>query len=86
MLFADRFSRRADMFPVTAAAFTAEGTTNILVNQQIPFWAFPRTIVLNNGLQFCSKHSQAVYQLLSLGKLATRSCHPKCDGGVERVD
>ena len=35
-LFTDRFSRRADMFPVTAAEFTAEGTANILVNQYIP--------------------------------------------------
>ena len=36
LLFTDRFSRRADMFPVTAAEFTAEGTANILVDQYIP--------------------------------------------------
>ena len=36
LLFTDRFSRRADMFPVTAAEFTAEGTANILVNQYSP--------------------------------------------------
>ena len=33
LLFADRFSRRADMFPVTAAEFTADCTANALVNQ-----------------------------------------------------
>ena len=33
LLFTDRFSRRADMFPVTATEFTTEGTSNILVNQ-----------------------------------------------------
>ena len=33
LLFTDRFSRRADMFPVIAAELTAEGTANILVNQ-----------------------------------------------------
>ena len=33
LLIADRFSRRADIFPVTAAEFTAEGTANILVNK-----------------------------------------------------
>ena len=33
LLFPDRFSRRANMFPVTAAEFTAEGTSNIRVNQ-----------------------------------------------------
>ena len=32
LLFTDRFSRRADMFPVTAAEFTTEGTAIILVN------------------------------------------------------
>ena len=34
-----------DMFPVTAAVFTAEGTTNILVNRYIPLWGSPRTIL-----------------------------------------
>ena len=71
LLFTDRFSRRADMFTVTAAEFTAEGTANILVNQYIPLWGCPRTILSDNGLQFCSKFSQAVYQLLGVHKLAT---------------
>ena len=61
LLITDRFSRRADMFAVTAPEFTAEGTANILVNQYIPLWGCPRTILLHNGLQFCSKLSQAVY-------------------------
>ena len=85
-LFTDRFSRPADMFPVTAAQFTAEGTANILVNQYIPVWGCPRTIRSDNGLQFCSKLSQAVYQLLSVHKLATSSYHPNCNGGVEEVN
>ena len=63
LLITDRFSRRADMFPVTAAEFTAEGTANVLVNKYIPLWGCPRTILSDNGLQFCSKLSQAVYQL-----------------------
>ena len=48
LLFTDRFSRRADMFRVNAAEFTAEGTANILVNQYIPLWGSPRTILLDN--------------------------------------
>ena len=51
LLFTNRFSRRADMFPVTAAEFTAEGTANILVNQCIPLRRCPRTILSDNGLQ-----------------------------------
>ena len=82
----DRFSCRADMFAVTAAEFTAEGTANILVNQCIPLWGCPRTILSDNGLQFFSKPSQAVYQLLVVRKLATSSYHPNGNGRFERVN
>ena len=51
MLITDRFSRRADMFGVTAAEFTAEGTANILGNHYIPIWGCPRAILSDNGLQ-----------------------------------
>ena len=86
LLFTDRFNRRADLFLVTAAEFTAEGTANILVNQHIPLWGCPRTILSANGLQFCSKLPQAVYQLLGVRKLVSSSYHPNCNGGVERVN
>ena len=86
LLFTDRSSRRADMFPVTAAEFTAEDTANILENQYIPLSGCRRTILSDNGLQFCSKLSQAVYQLLGVHKHATSSYHPNCNGGVERVN
>ena len=61
---------------VTTAVFAAEGTTNILVNQYIPLWGCPRIILSDNGLQFFSKLSQAVYQLLGVRKLPTSSYHP----------
>ena len=48
LLLTDRFSRWADMLPVTSTEFTAEGTANILVNQYIPLWGCPRTILLEN--------------------------------------
>ena len=82
LLITDRFSRRTDMFAFTAAKFTAEGTANILVSQHIPLWGCPRTILSDNGLQFCSKLSQAVYRLLGVRKLATISYHPNGSGGV----
>ena len=43
-----------------------------------------RTILLDNGLQFCSKLSQAVHQLLGVHKLATSCYHPNCNRGIER--
>ena len=57
VLFTDRFSHRADMFPVAAAEFTAEGAAINLVNQYILLWGCPHTILSDNGLQFCSKLS-----------------------------
>ena len=52
LLFTDRFSRRADMFAVTTAEFTAEGTANILVNRFIPLWGCPSTLLYDNRPQF----------------------------------
>ena len=86
LLITDRFCRRAYRFAFTAAEFAAEGTANILVNQYIPLWGCPRTILSDNGLQFCSKLSQAVYHLFGVRKLATSSYHPTSNGGVERVN
>ena len=83
LLVTDRFSRRTDMFPVTAIEFTAEGTANIQVNLYILLWGCPRIILSGNGLQFCSKLSQAVYQVLGVRKLVTSSYHPNGNGGVE---
>ena len=82
LLFINRFSHRADIFSVTAAEFTAEGTANILVNQFIPVWGCPRTILSDNGWQFCSKLSEAIYQLLVVQELATISYHPTCNGAL----
>ena len=44
LLITDRFSRRADLFAVTAAEFTTKGTGNIPVNKYIPLWGCPRTL------------------------------------------
>ena len=84
--FTDRFSRRADMFAVTTAEFTAEGTTNILVNRFIPLWGCPSTLLSDNGPQFCARLATAVYKLLGIHKLTTSAYHPSGNGGVERVN
>ena len=74
------------MFRTTATEFTAEGTANILVNQYIPLWGCPRTILSDNGLQFLLQDFQAVYQLLGVRRLATSSYHPNGNGRVERAN
>ena len=70
------------MFAVTAA----EGMANIVINRYIPLWGCPRSILSNNGIQFCSKLSNAVYKLLGVRKMATSSYNPNGNCGVERVN
>ena len=80
LLATDRFSRRAQVFAVTAAKFATESTANILVNKYILLWGCPRTILSNNGLEFCAKRTQAVYQIFGVNKFATSSYHPNGNG------
>ena len=46
----------------------------------------PRSLLSDNGLQFCSKLSHAVSKLLGTRKIATSSYHPNGNGGIERVN
>ena len=85
LLFTDGFSRRADMFAVTAVEFTDEGTANILINRYIPVWGCPRSILSDNDIQFCSKLSHVVYELLGVRKIAS-SYHPSGNGSVKSVN
>ena len=70
------------MFVVTAAEVTAEAKANILINRYSPPWGCPRSILSDNGLQFCSKLSHIVHKLLGIRKLN----NPRGNGGVERVN
>lgn len=86
LLFTDRFSRHASMHAVTAREFTAAGTAAILVEQYIPKWGVPATLLSDNGKQFTAKLSKAVCVLLGTRKVETSSFHPNGNGGVERVN
>ena len=78
----------SSLIPSRVTRMPTERTNRRLwVNQYILLRRCPRTILLSdNGLQFCSKVSQAVYQLLGVRKLATNPYHPNVNGGVERVN
>ena len=73
------------MYATTEAQFTASGTADILVDRHIPLWGCPVTLLSDNGLQFYSKLSLALYDRLGINKIATSSYHPCTNGGVERV-
>ena len=85
-LFTDRSSLRADMFAVTAAKFTVEGTANILVNRFYPLCGCPFTLLSDNGLQVCAQPATTVYKLLGVHKLTTSAYAPSGNGGVERMN
>lgn len=86
LLITDRFSRRASMYAVCAAKFTAVGTADILVNDYIPKWGCPRSVLTDNGRQFCSELSSAVCRMMGIRKLTTSAYHAMGNGGTERVN
>ena len=86
LLFTERFSLRADMFAVSAANFTAAGTADILLNECIPLWGWPVTLLSDNGQQFTSKLATIVYDRVGIRKVNTSAYHPCTNGGVERVN
>ena len=68
-------SRRADMFGVTAAEVTAEGTANILINRCIPRWGcragYSRTTassLLKNALALARYKTSELYEVLGVRK------------------
>ena len=71
LLITDRFSRRASMYAVPASEFTAAGTADILVNDYIPKWGCPKSMLTDNGRRFCSELSRAVCKTLGIRKLTT---------------
>ena len=72
---AHRFSRRADMFAVTAAEFRAERTASVHSNRHNPLWAclrnIPRTMVSSSSPSFrTSPTSFLVFVKLPLAPIA----------------
>lgn len=84
LLFTDRFKRRADMYAVTGADFTADGTANILVHECLPLWGCPVYLMSENRNLFCSTLSQAVYKPLALCQIPTSSYHHIGNRVIER--
>lgn len=73
------------MSAITAAQFTAAGTSDIFVDQYSTFWGCPVTLISDNGQQFFSKLS-TVYVRLGVNKINISECDPSTNRSVERVD
>lgn len=79
----DSFSRCADTFAVTATKFTAEGTTDILMNIHITLWDCSATLRSDNSLQAFSKFWKAVLRSLQVLQVATSSFDANGNGDTE---
>ena len=86
LLYTDRFSRHIAAYAVTQDERTAEGTARMFVEQYIPLWGCPHTLMSDNGSEFVARLSFAIYKLMRIRKIATTAFHPKSNGGVERVN
>ena len=86
LLYTDRFSCYIAAYAVTQDERTAEGTARIFVEQYIPLWGCPHTLLSDNGSEFVARSSLAIYKLMRIHKIATTAFHPKSNDGVERVN
>ena len=68
LCFTDNCSPRPDILAVKAATFTAEGPANSVMDRYISSGIFMRNIVLDHGLQVCSKLSHASISFSVFGK------------------
>ena len=74
------------MYATTEAEFTASGTADIFIDRYILLWGCPVTLLSDNGLQFCSKLSRALYECLGINKITISSYQPCTNGGVDRLN
>lgn len=74
------------MYAVADDEFTAEENANVLVNQCMPFWSYPTSILSDSGLQRCSKLSVAILKRLRVRKVITSVYHVEGNRSLERVD
>ena len=86
LLYTDSFSRHIAAYAVTQDDHTAEETARIFVEQYIPLWGCPHTLLSDNGSEFVARLSLAIYKLKRIRKIVTTAFHPKSNGGVERVN
>ena len=86
LLYTDRFSRHIAAYEVTQDERTVEGTARIFVEQYIPLWGCPHTLLSDNGSEFVTRLSLAIYTSIRIRKIATTAFRPKSNGGIERVN
>lgn len=86
LIVTDRCGHRAGMYAITAAQFTAVGTTDTLVNDSIPKWGCPKSLLSDNAREISSGFLRAVFKLMGMRKLTTTDYHLMSNAGKECVN
>lgn len=84
VIFIDRLTRFPEAFPVKNQKSTT--IARLLVNEIIPRYGAPRTLLSDQGSNYLSKLCRDVYNWMSISKLQTSAYYPQCNGLVERFN
>jgi hypothetical protein len=84
IVFIDRLTRWPEAFPTRRN--TALAVAKLIVNDIIPRYGAPRTLLSDQGSNYLSKLCRAVYKVMNINKLQTSAYYPQCNGLVERFN
>jgi RNase H-like domain found in reverse transcriptase/Reverse transcriptase (RNA-dependent DNA polymerase)/Integrase zinc binding domain len=84
VIFIDRLTR----WPEAYATTNLRGNTiaQLLMNEIIPRYGAPRTLLSDQGSNFLGKLCTKLYNLMKIQKLQTSAYFPSCNGLVERFN
>ena len=84
IIFMDRLTRWPEAFP--ARRNTGLAVAKLIVNEIVPRYGAPRTLLSDQGSNYLSKLCKAVYKVMGIHKLQTSAYYPQCNGLVERFN
>ncbi|MGZ5547959.1 MAG: RNase H-like domain-containing protein [Nitrososphaeraceae archaeon] len=80
----DRYSRFAQAYPVKTV--NAEETVEVLINQWMLQYGFPRTILHDNGSAFISELMNKVCKIFDCKQIKSTAYNPQSHGLIERFN
>ena len=84
VVFVDRLTRWPEAFATTN--IRSKTIALLIMNEIIPRYGAPRTLLSDQGSNFLSKICTKLYSLMRIKKLQTSAYFPQCNGLVERFN
>lgn len=84
VIFCDRLTRWPEAFAVSNQR--AKTVAKLIVNEIIPRYGVPRTLLSDQGSNYLSKLCRQVYKEMGIRKLQTSAYYPQGNGLVERFN